>query len=121
MLADPQSLTYNAVAYSCPRVGNDTTSAVYRSADDDFEIRTGHSVTRAGRKRSVISIRRRKVAADPFNSTLSAEYSTTVALTINEPTVGFTAAERVLLLDTVLDYLRTGTDAAPLAVASGQV
>lgn len=121
MLADPQSVTYDSVAYSCPRVGNDASSAVYRSADNDFEIRTGHTVSRGGRKRSVISVRRRKVAEDPFNSTLNAEYSTTVALTINEPVVGFTTAERALLIDTVLDYLRTSTDAVPLAIAAGQL
>lgn len=121
MLTDPQSITYDAVAYSCPRVGNDVASATYRSSEADFTIRTGNTTTRGGRKRSVISVTRRKVADDPFNSTLSAEYSMTVSLTLNEPTVGFTAAERVLMIDAVLDYLRAGTDAVPLAVGSGQI
>jgi len=121
VLTDPQSVTYNSVAFSCPRVGNDGSSAVYRSADGDFQIRTARTQSKSGRVRSVVSIQRRKVAADPFNTTVSGEYTTTISFTMNEPVVGFTSAERTLFVDTVLDYLRASTDAVPLAVGSGQL
>lgn len=121
MLSDPQSVTYDSVAYSCPRIGSDMSSAVYRSSDGAFEIRTGHTMTKNGRVRSVVSVQRRKVAADPFVTTMNAEYTASLALTINEPKVGFTTAERVLLIDTVLDYLRANTDAVPAAIAAGNI
>lgn len=121
MLADPQSVTYDTVVYSLPRVGNDTKSAVYRDATNTLEMKTMSSETKNGRQRYVVSLRHRKVATDPFNSTLNAEYQTTISLSMNTSRVGFSSAERALLIDSFLDALRASTDALPNNVVNGQL
>lgn len=121
MLATPVSLTYNSVAYSLPLVGSGLDQAKYADADSTFVLTTGHSTTRGGRTRSRLDLRFRKVAADVFQSTLNAEYSASLALTGNFPTVGFSAAERALLVDTFLDALRANTDTIPLKVLAGEL
>lgn len=121
MLADPQSITYNSVAYSLARVGNTALSAAYRDSDFNFELRTGHSTAKNGRVRSAVSLYQRTVAADPMSPTINAEFTRTLSIVLNEPKFGFTSANRTLFVDTFLDYLRASTDAVPLAVFGGQV
>lgn len=121
MLSEPISVTYDTVAFSLPRVGNTSNSATYRDSTRTFEIRTGNTLTKGRRRRSAISLTHNIVSADPFVPATNSEFSRTLSLVINEPEVGFTAAQRVLFLDTFLDYLRTGTDAAPIAVFGGQI
>jgi len=121
MLSDPQSITYDSVAYSCPRVGNTDNTAKYQDVTGTITISTGQQTTKGSRKRSVVTVRHRKVAANPFDSSLNAEYSASISLTLNEPVVGYTQAEKVLLIDAVLDYLRASTDAVPAAIAGGQI
>lgn len=47
MFTDPMSVTYNSSAKSLPRVGVSNLSAVYRTADGEFEIKISKTPAKA--------------------------------------------------------------------------
>lgn len=97
MLADPQSVTINAVATSLVRTSNGTTSNVYTSADGNTNLTTKQNVS-ASRFRREIRLSQKKIAADPI-SAINAEKGVSVYLVIDEPRAGFTDAEIGYLID----------------------
>jgi hypothetical protein len=97
MLADPQSVTVNAVAISLPRTVASATSNTYTSADGNTSMTTRQTST-SSRFRREIRISQQKVAADPI-SALNKQIGTSVYLVIDEPKFGFSDAELGYLID----------------------
>jgi len=97
MLADPQSVTVNAVAISLPRTQLGATQNVYTSADGLTVMTTRQNKT-AERFRREVRISQQKVAADPI-STLNKQIGVSVYLVIDEPRWGFTDTEIGYLID----------------------
>lgn len=97
MLADPQSVTINAVATSLPRTSQGATQNVYTSADGNTSMTTKQNVT-ATRFRREIRLSQKKIAADPI-SAVNKEIGVSVYLVIDEPRAGFTDAEIGYLID----------------------
>lgn len=95
MFADPQSLTYNSVAKSLVRVSTGENSSVYRTADDEFQLRISHQESK-GRIRHLIRIDRKVIAADPLTA-VNAYVFTGMYFVVDEPKYGFTDAEHELL------------------------
>lgn len=95
MLADPQSVTINAVPFSLPRVLIGNGEATYRSADDTVQMRVSHQDSK-GRKRHMVRLDQSVIAADPLTAE-NASQKAGVYIVIDEPSFGFT--------DTTLDYL----------------
>lgn len=121
MLADPQTITLNAVANNLNRVGNSETSAVYRNSDGTLELRTFRTTLKNRATRHGCSVTQNLVVADPLADGVNLNRSSTITFSMVVPEVGFDAATRLLLIDAVLDWLRASTDAVPVALTNGQI
>jgi hypothetical protein len=98
MLADPLTITLNAVAFDCARIQVSPNQATYKDATGNVQIILKQNQS-AARMRHEFRVVQNKVAADPIsavNKALSASYY----LVVDEPLFGFTDAE--------LEYLRAG-------------
>lgn len=110
--ADPQSVTVNAVPKSLPRISSGEASSVYKTADDEFQMRISHQKTKT-RMRRMVRIDQKIVAADP----LSAEnvYQTAgVYVVVDEPEFGFDDTTLGYLVTALKDWLIAGTNTAKL-------
>jgi hypothetical protein len=103
MLADPQSVTINAVATSLPRTQQGNTQNVYTSADGNTSMTTKQNTT-ATRFRREIRLSQKKIAADPI-SAINKEIGVSAYLVIDEPRAGFTDAEIGYLIDALKGWL----------------
>nr|UJQ85093.1 MAG: hypothetical protein 2 [Leviviridae sp.] len=104
MLADPQSVTINAVATSLPRTQQGPTQNTYVSADGKTTMTTKQNIS-AKRFRREVRLSQTKVAADPI-SAVNAESGVSVYLVIDEPRNGvFTDIEIGYLVDALKAWL----------------
>lgn len=113
MLADPQSVTINAVATSLPRTNQGATQNVYTSADGKTTMTTKQNVS-AKRFRREVRLSQTKIAADPI-SAVNAESGTSVYLVVDEPRTGvFTDTEIGYLIDALKAWLTSANYAKVL-------
>ena len=104
MLADPQSVTINAVATSLPRTSIGPTQNVYTSADGITSMTTKQNTT-ASRFRREVRLSQHKVAADPITG-LNKDLGVSVYLVIDEPKSGaYSDAEIGYLVDALKTWL----------------
>lgn len=107
MLADPQSLTINAVATNFYKTSVGPNGCVYTSGDGLKILTTKQNVT-AKRFRREIRITQNKVAADPV-SAVNALEGVSVYLVIDEPKSGaFTDTEIAYLANALAAWEGTG-------------
>jgi hypothetical protein len=91
MLADPQSITVGAATISLPRTGADKGSADYTSADGNSQLRVAQT-TNSTSRRTTISLKTNKIAADPISS-INARKSNIWTISNVAPLDGFTVTE----------------------------
>lgn len=108
-LSDPQTVTVGT-AQTLARILTDTSAATYQSADGIFALKVSHQVTRT-RKRSLVEISRKKIAADPLVTTVNVEYSAVLRIVFDRPIVGFTEAELLEPLTGISTWLSASTNA----------
>lgn len=122
MLADPQTITVNAVAKVMARVGNTANSANYVEPEGLFSLNTYRTpLNKTGDTRHVATFQQKKVSDDPLLEGVSQWRRMTLTFIATVPAAGFTAAEQALLVDGFLDWLRASTDAVPLALCAGNI
>lgn len=110
--ADPQSITVNAVPKSMPRISSGESQSVYKTADDEFSMRISHQTSKS-RKRRMVRIDQKVVAADPL--TAENTYQTAgIYLVVDEPEFGFSDTELGYLVSALSDWLAAGTNTAKL-------
>lgn len=95
MYTDPQSVTINSVTKSLPRVKNGEMNSTYVTADGEYQLRISHQTSKK-RIRRMIRLDHTKIAEDPLTA-VNAQMTAGIYLVIDEPSVGFTDAELVLL------------------------
>jgi hypothetical protein len=115
LLADPQSVTINAVAKSLPAIARDTSSSTYRMDTGDYELVVSHQFGK--RNRFSVRLNAKKIAADPLTASNNLEYRTSAYLVIDAPPVGYTNTE---LKDIVLGLTGWLTSANVLKVVGGE-
>lgn len=103
MLADPQSVTINAVATSMPKTQAGQTQNVYTSADGNTVMTVKQNVT-STRFRREIRLAVSKVAADPI-SAVNKSVGCSVYLVIDEPKFGFSDSELGYYIDALKGWL----------------
>jgi hypothetical protein len=106
MLADPQSVTINAVATSLPKTNVGPTSNVYTAADGNTSMTTKQNVT-TSRFRREVRLSQKKIAADPI-SAVNKEIGVSVYLVVDEPRAGFSDTEIGYLIEALKDWLTSG-------------
>lgn len=110
--ADPQSITVNAVPKSLPRISSGETQSVYKTADDEFQMRISHQKSKS-RMRRMVRIDQKVVAADPL--TAENTYQTAgIYCVVDEPEFGFSDTELGYLVTALKDWLIAGTNSAKL-------
>ncbi len=90
MLADPQSVTVNAVAQSLAAISREDLASTYRTADGVYTFSIAN--TEGKRNRRVVRLNHRKIAADPLTAD-NVEYTFSTYLVIDGPPVGYTITE----------------------------
>ena len=120
MLADPQSVTINAVATSLPAVdrGKPNTS-VYQKDDGTVKLTNAHQYLPKRTRRSC-RLDFSKIAADPLISAQNIRYSMSAYLVIDLPTTGFTNAEAKYIVDALTAYLTASSGAKVTALLGGE-
>lgn len=104
MLADPQSVTINAVAVPLARTQQGPSENKYTSTDGKTVMSTKQNST-AKRFRREVRLAQTKIAADPI-SAVQAEAGTSVYLVVDEPRNGvFSDAEIGYLIDAIKAWL----------------
>lgn len=103
MLADPQSVTINAVATPLPKTQNGSTQNVYTSADGVTTMTTKQNIT-ASRFRREVRLSQHKVVADPISG-LNKDLGVSTYLVIDEPKAGFSDTEIGYLIDALKTWL----------------
>lgn len=113
-LADPQTVTVNAVAQAMPRTLISGTSATYQKADESFKLEVSHQKSK-GRIRSMTRITQRAIVPDPLTSVN--DYETLVFYCVlDRPEVGFTSAQ----CDQLIAGLKTWLDTTMVGKLYGQ-
>ena len=109
MLSDPNSVTYNAVATSLPKVDSGNRRGVYESADNTLRLTVTH--TNGKRERSEVRLDHKKNATDPLDPTRNRPYDMSVYLVVNRPfNVGYTDAEAQLVYDALVAWVSNATN-----------
>lgn len=104
MLADPQSVTVNAVAISLPKTSAGPSQNVYTSADGKTVMTTKQNITSA-RFRREVRLSQTKIAADPISS-VTKEAGFSVYFVVDEPRSGvFTDIEIGYVIDALKTWL----------------
>ncbi|DAD51426.1 coat protein [ssRNA phage Esthiorhiza.3_9] len=117
--ADPQSVTYNAVAKSLPKTPNGPVGGTQFLQDtQEFELLVSHSYG-PKRTRRVARLNRRVVAADPLTA-VNAYQSMSAYLVVDIPLTGFTIAEQHYLISALTAWLAASSDAAVLKLLGGE-
>lgn len=118
-LVDPQSVTIDGTAYSCPRITLDSGAGrtVYKTADG--LVRFVVLQSNGKRKRSTVRVERTKVAADPLTA-INSYQDASVHIVFDRPSVGFSNDELVKMMTGLTTALSSSTNALAQAVLGGQ-
>jgi hypothetical protein len=91
MLADPQSITFNSVVTSMPRIATNGMSSRYQSSDGNLILEISHTIKK-GRVRTLTKLTQRKQVTDPL--TQITDYDTATEQIIQDrPEYGWTPTE----------------------------
>lgn len=108
-LAD-QTITIGGSAIALPRTGSSLTSGIFQSSDGLVKETVSHNVN-GKRTRSLFRVDHRKVAADPFLTSVNAEYSMACYLVCDSPAIGYTVADKKAVIDAMLVQLNATSGA----------
>lgn len=87
-LADPQTVTIDAVAKTLNRIKSDGLRSEYATDDEVYKFVVSHQESGKNRTRRMVRIDKRVVAADPITA-VNAYKSLGVYVVIDEPEYGF--------------------------------
>lgn len=114
-LADPQSITVNAVAQSLPAINSGKPfSETYRKDDGSYALIVSHQEGK--RNRRTVRIESRKIATDPLTAA-NAEFSMSTYIVVDTPVVGYSITEQEDVVQALVDWL---SSANILKVLGGQ-
>lgn len=110
MLADPQSVTVNAVAKSLPRVASGNYDGTFQSVADGLKLRVSHSFGK--RDRRTVRLDSNDISEDPYLDGTSRPVSMSVYLVVDAPPVGYTPTEISHNVQGLIDWLDTPANLA---------
>lgn len=118
MLADPQSVTINAVAQTLPAIVRGVNASKYQKDDTTVALSISHAYGK--RTRRSVRLDFSKIAADPLISSTNIKYSMSAYLVIDVPVTGFTVAEAKQIVDALTAYLTASSGANVTKVLGGE-
>jgi hypothetical protein len=118
MLADPQSVTINAVAQTLPAVSRGVNTSSYRKDDGTVTLSVSHQYGK--RVRRTVRLDFSKIVADPLVPTQNQKVSMSTYLVIDQPITGLTNAEIKQVVDGLTAYLTATSGAKVTSVIGGE-
>lgn len=118
MLADPQTVTINAVAQSLPSTARGVNTSTYTKDDGKVKLTISHAYGK--RTRRAVRLDFTKTAADPLISSQNVIYSMSASLIVDTPLTGFSVTEAKQIIDALTGFLTASSDANTIAVLGGQ-
>lgn len=108
MFADPQTVTYSAVAKNLPAIGRTDQQSEYKLNDSGvvYDLIISHQFK--ARNRAVVRLRRDAYMADALVPAQNVLASMTATFTIDFPTTGYTAADAQNLGNALVGWLTSG-------------
>lgn len=91
-LADPQTVTVNAVAQVMPRVEIGKGNSTYRKSDGTYELFVSHQKQGNGRVRSTAKLTQTAIVPDPITA-VNDEEKWSFQVIIDRPLAGFTSTQ----------------------------
>lgn len=120
-LADPQSVTINAIAISLPRITSAVANGnVYKANDGNTDLTVQHSTTSRGRNRRSIRLHVRKTAADPLATTVNSIYDMSSTLVVDVPSYGYTVPEAKLVVEGLIAALSASSGSLITKLLGGE-
>lgn len=107
MLADPQTVTFNAVAKNLVRVKTDASGSTYFLDDGTYKHELKVSNETKKRQRVVVRYTITALVADPFVPTNYTQSSSTSTFTIDRPLTGLSSTVIGYHAGALQDYLGT--------------
>jgi len=117
-LADPQSITINAVANSLPRTGSGINSGTFQSNDGTVGFTAQHAYGK--RQRRTVRLNHQKYAADPLVSFTNVLRSMSVYLVIDTPLQGYSVTEQKQIVDGLTAWLTASSGANVTKILGGE-
>jgi hypothetical protein len=118
MLADPQSVTINAVAQTLPTVSRGVNSSVYQKEDASVKLTISHAYGK--RTRRTVRLDYSKIVADPLVPAQNQKVSMSTYLVIDHPLTGLTNAEIKQVVDGLTGYLTATSGSKVTSVVGGE-
>nr|UJQ85882.1 MAG: hypothetical protein 2 [Leviviridae sp.] len=118
MLADPQSVTINAVAQSLPAVARGVNSSAYRKDDGTVALSISHQFGKRTRRTARLDFS--KIVADPLVPATNQKVSMSAYLVIDHPPTGLTNAEIKYVVDALTAYLTASSGAKVTSIVGGE-
>jgi hypothetical protein len=117
VFADPQSITYSAVAKSLAAISRGESQSTYRLSDTGviYELQLSHAFGK--RNRAVARLRRDSYADDVLSDTSNVLASMTTTITVDFPTTGLTVTDAQALANALIAW---ATSANVLKLVSGE-
>lgn len=91
MLADPQTITVNAVAKSVSRTAQEGRKGTFENASEGLTFTVSHIV--GARSRRTVRLDVSKISSDPFVPSNNKQHTMAAYFVLNTPAVGYTTAD----------------------------
>lgn len=117
-LADPQSVTINAIANALARTGSGINTGTFSKDDGNVKMSVSHAYGK--RTRRTIRLDHRKVAADPLNAAQNLNYSMSMYIVVDVPPVGYSPAEAKQVWDGFIANLAASSAANTVKFLGGE-
>jgi hypothetical protein len=117
-LADPQTITINAVANTLPRTGSGINSGTFSSSDGTIKFSAQHAYGK--RQRRTVRLDHQKFAADPLVSSTNVLRSMSVYLVVDTPLQGYSVTEQKQIVDGLTAWLTASSGANVTKLLGGE-
>lgn len=116
--ADPQSITISGVTTSLPRTSVGKDASDYLSADGLIKLSAASAYGR--RNRRTLRVDHRKVAVNPYETSLNQEFSMSNYIVFDIPKYGYTLAEAQAVWTGFITQVRLSSDALIVKLLGGE-
>jgi hypothetical protein len=118
MLADPQSVTINAVAQSLPAIARGVNTSSYQKDDGTVKLSISHQFGKRTRRTARLDFS--KIVADPLVPAQNQKVTMSSYLVIDHPITGLTNAEIKYVVDALTAYLTASSGAKVTSIVGGE-
>jgi len=119
-LADPQSITINAVTTPLPRTFSEGSESAYVSADGLWKLSVNHNLIKQGRVRHLLRFDHSKVTSDPFKPSENVKVGSAIYLVVDVPPAGYTNTELMQIYQGYKTLITAASDAVITKLLGGE-